>query len=193
MDLPVAWDALFQGGPLRVEVGFGTGEFLAAMAHSQSGDRFVGIEHYAKGYRKLLKVVGSEGLSNVMAMVGDAYVLMKLAFGDGSLSSVTCNFSDPWPKARHAKRRLYTEEFFGIVAQKLVEGGKLYIATDERPYATQASRALEKTCALVSVHPNAPWLSRSPYPVKTRYEKKWEREGRSLQYFVYERRGNCPT
>lgn len=187
-DLPLEWDRLLPGGPLHVEAGFGGGEFLLEMARLHPGDRFVGIEHFGEGHRRLTKALAEAEIGNALSMVGDAYILMNLAFADASLASVTVNFSDPWPKARHAKNRLLSKEFLGIVARKLVPGGVVYAATDDVPYAERARQAFAATRALRSRHPGEPWLGRSPHPARTRYERKWIAEGRPLHYFVFERR-----
>ena len=186
-DLPIAWDRLFPGGPLRVEVGFGGGEFLLEMARRSPGDRFIGIEKFGEGHRRLMGQVGAAGFANVLSLLGDAYIVLNLAFAEGSLASVTVNFSDPWPKNRHARNRLLCAEFFGIAARKLARGGRLICATDDVPYAHQASKALEGSDTLASIHPERAWRSDSPHSFQTRYERKWIAEGRPLHYFVYER------
>ncbi len=188
-DLPLDWGRLLPAGPLRVEVGYGGGEFLLEMARLDPKSNFVGIERFGEGHRRLLKALGEGGVRNVLSLVGDAYIVMNLAFAEGSLASVTVNFSDPWPKARHARNRLLTEEFLRIVARKLSPGGLLYVATDDVPYAHQAAEALAAVPALVSEHPREPWLTESPHPVRTRYERRWMAEGRPLHYFVFRKEG----
>jgi len=148
----------------------------------------VGIEHFGEGHRRLTKALAEAGIDNALSMVGDAYILMNLAFSDASLASVIVNFSDPWPKARHAKNRLLSEEFLGIVARKLTSGGVVYAATDDVPYADQARQAFAAIGALRSRHPGDPWLTRSPHAEQTRYERKWIAEGRPLHFFIFERR-----
>ncbi len=186
-DLPIAWERYLGARPLAVEVGFGSGEFLLAMAKLHPETGFVGIEQFAEGYRKLLKHVAAEGLMNVFAAMGDAFILLNLAFEEGSLDSVTINFPDPWPKARHARRRLLSAEFFRIAARKLRDGGQLRAATDDPTFAQQAMEAFGAVPELLRCHPE-PWLSESPYPFRTRYERKWIVEGRALHYFIYEHR-----
>lgn len=194
LDLPIDWDGVLPGGPLCVEVGFGGGEFLLAMAGSEPGMRFIGVERYAEGHRRLLKRVGEEGLRNVLTMVGDAFIILNLTFSDASLERITVNFSDPWPKARHASRRLLTPEFLRLAARKLRDGGRFYAATDDVPYARQALESFFEVPALRSLHPEVPWLAESPHPMRTRYESKWMAEGRPLHYFIYERKEpSCPT
>jgi tRNA (guanine-N7-)-methyltransferase len=189
-DLPLDWDRLMPGGPLCVEVGFGGGEFLLSMAERFRDRRFVGIERFAEGHRRLLKAAQQNGSSNVISMVGDAYIILNLAFADASLHTLTVNFSDPWPKARHSKKRLLTAEFFAIAARKLSPGGRLFAATDDPAYARQAAGAFADTSNLQSLHPEHPWLSDSPHPTTTRYESKWKQEGRPLHYFTFERRAD---
>ena len=187
-ELPVEWDRLLPGGPLNVEVGFGGGEFLLEMAWSRPDHRFVGIEQYAAGYKRCLKRALSAGLSNVVVMLGDAHILLNVAFEDASLESITANFPDPWPKARHARRRIFTEEFLALAARKLRPGGTIFLATDDRQYARQAVDELSAVPVLVSRHAPQPWLEESPHAVRTRYERKWIADGRPLHYFLYEKR-----
>ncbi|MEW6758953.1 MAG: tRNA (guanosine(46)-N7)-methyltransferase TrmB [Acidobacteriota bacterium] len=185
---PVAWEEILPGGPMHLEVGFGGGEFLLGMARRHPECRFVGVERFAEGHRGLVKNVLRLGLTNVLSAVGDAHVVVEVCFADGSLESVTLNFSDPWPKARHASRRLFTEEFLGLAARKLRPGGRLHLATDDGAYAEQAIEELAKLPLLSSTHPGLRWMDSSPCPLRTRYEEKWIREGRPLHYLVYERR-----
>lgn len=186
-DLPLNWDALLPGGPLWVDVGFGQGEFLLAAATSDRGRRFVGIDRFREGHRKLLRACRESDLENLASLVGNAFVLLNLCFANSSLDSVSVNFPDPWPKARHAHNRLYQTELFAIIARKLLPGGTLYLATDSRPNAEQAVAELVPVEALISTHPSRPWLDRSPHPVTTRYEAKWIAEGRDLHYMVYKK------
>jgi tRNA (guanine-N7-)-methyltransferase len=193
-DLPVDWDALLPGGPLVAEVGFGGGEFLLSLAQRSPQMRFVGIERFGEGHRRLQKSLLSSGLHNVLSMVGDAYVILGVAFANAALRAVHINYSDPWPKARHADRRLLSFEFLSLAARKLEPGGRLYAATDDVPYAHQAAEALARVPLLASLHPGEPWVERSPHGITTRYERKWRAEGRALHYFAYERRSEpCPT
>ena len=186
-DLPVNWDAVFPGGPISVEVGFGAGEFLLSLARREPVARFVGIERFREGHQKLVKAFRREGLTNILPMVGDAFVIMNLAFCNGSLSRVYSNFPDPWPKPSHARKRLYVKEFFDIVAKKLAPGGKLFLATDSPPLADQALLEISSVEGLRPALDGIPWLEESPHETATRYEKKWKAEGRPIRYMIYER------
>lgn len=186
-DLPLDWDALLPGGPMWVDVGFGHGEFLLAMASARPGWRFVGIDRFREGHRKLLGTAPAGGWPNLVSLVGNAFILLHLGFADSSVASISVNFPDPWPKARHAHNRLYQTELFAIAGRKLTPGGTLFLATDSPPNARQAVEELRAVPCLRSTHPEIPWLGRSPHPVTTRYEGKWIEEGRPLHYMVYEK------
>ena len=193
-DLPVDWDGLLPGGPLVVEVGYGGGEFLLALAERSPERRFVGIERFGEGHRRLQKRLDGSGLRNVLSMVGDAYVILGVAFPNAALEAVHINYSDPWPKARHANRRLLSVEFLSVAARKLKPGGRLHAATDDVPYAREAAAAFASVPLLASLHPGRDWMERSPLGITTRYEQKWRAEGRPLHYFAFERRSEpCLT
>jgi len=192
-DLPVAWGRYFAPGPLAVEVGFGGGDFLVEMATREPDTRFVGLERFGEGHRRLVAELKKRDLRNVLPVLGDAYILLQLLFEDRSLRSVFVNCPDPWPKARHARRRLLTSEFFALAGRKLEPGGRLFVATDDRPYAEAAAEAFGRVATLESTHPGRPWRLDSPYPAQTRYERRWTAEGRTMHYFVYARRSGCPT
>ncbi len=187
-ELPIEWDRFLPCGPANLEIGYGGGDFLLDMALREPASRFIGIERFGEGHRRLVKRMRREKVFNVLPVMGDAYILLNLLFAAGSLNSIYINCPDPWPKTRHASRRLLTEELFAIAARKLAPSGRLYVATDDAPYANQAAEAFSKTQALECLHPEAQWLLVSPYPTETRYERKWKMEGREMRYFVYQRR-----
>ncbi len=158
------------------------------MAKREPEARFIGIEKFGEGHRRLVKRMKREEVLNVLPVMGDAYILLNLLFAGGSVDSIYINCPDPWPKTRHASRRLLTEELFSIAAKKLAPSGRLHVATDDAPYSSQAAGAFSRTPALESLHPEQPWRLVSPYPAETRYERKWKMEGREMRYFVYQRR-----
>lgn len=187
-DLPIAWDRFLPPGPMEVEIGYGGGDFLLALAQRSPQTRFIGIEHFGEGHRRLVAAMQKHGVRNILPLLGDAYIVLQLLFEEASLHAVYINCPDPWPKTRHAKRRLLTAEMFGLAARKLAPGGTLFVATDDAPYAQAAAKGFEKTPALESLHPGEPWTLESPYPTQTRYEKKWRAEGRTMHYFIHRRR-----
>lgn len=128
--------------PLALEIGFGRGEHLAFQAARAPGTGFLGCEPYLNGVAGLLAQVEDGALSNVRVHMGDALdVLERLA--PQSLDCVWLLHPDPWPKARHAKRRFVNPGPMGLVASRLKPGGEFRFATDHVPYLRHALTAMQ--------------------------------------------------
>lgn len=137
-DLPAAFG---RRAPLALEIGFGMGETTAAMAAAEPGVDLLAVEIHRAGVAALLRRLDVAGLTNVRVVEGDAVeVLDRLA--PASLVEVRVFFPDPWPKARHTKRRLLSPSFCAAVRDRLVVGGRLHVATDWAPYAGPAAEAM---------------------------------------------------
>ena len=124
--------------PLVVEIGSGMGEATAAMAAAHPEIDIVAVEVHRAGVAALLQRLDQAHLTNVRVVEGDAVTLLSDVLALSSLSEVRVFFPDPWPKARHAKRRLLSPTFARLVAGRLVSGGRLHVATDWPAYAEQA-------------------------------------------------------
>lgn len=168
LDLP----ALFgRTAPVVLEIGFGMGESTAAMAQAQPELDVLAIDVHTPGHGNLLKLVEAAELTNVRLVSGDARVLLTAMLPLASLQAVRVFFPDPWPKARHVKRRLVTLEFAGLVAGALVDGGTLHVATDIQAYAEQAR-------AVVGVHPDLQATDQPPWRARTKFEHRGLDAGR---------------
>jgi len=179
-------------GPPRaeiwLEIGFGGGEHLAAQAvrHPQTG--LLGAEPFVAGMAKLLSRIADAGLTNVRLYAEDARDILT-ALPDASLARVFILFPDPWPKARHHKRRLIQMDFLDAIARVLSPGGELRFASDDPGYV---SWALERFMA----HPAFRWTAEGPEDwrdrpadwVPTRYEAKALAAGRTPAYLRLTRR-----
>ena len=177
---PLDLAALFgRRAPVVLEIGFGMGEATAAMAAADPGHDVLAVDVHTPGQGNLLRLVERHRLTNVRVGAGDARVLLADMLGRASLSVVRVFFPDPWPKARHAKRRLVTPTFAALVADRLVSGGLLHVATDIAAYADDARTVLGATPGLEPVV--APWRA------TTRFERRGVREGR-LSHDVAARR-----
>ncbi len=124
--------------PLVVEIGSGMGEATAAMAAAQPEIDIVAVEVHRAGVAALLQRLDQAHLTNVRVVEGDAVTLLRDVVARSSLTEVRVFFPDPWPKARHTKRRLISPTFARLVADRLVPGGRLHVATDWPAYAEQA-------------------------------------------------------
>jgi tRNA (guanine-N7-)-methyltransferase len=174
--------------PLHLEIGFGSGEHLADRADLLPDHGFIGCEPFINGVAAALAHVRDRQLANVRIWRGDALdVLRRLP--DGALTFVYLLHPDPWPKARHSKRRMVNDGPIALVAAKLKPGGELRIATDHPTY-------LEWTLMVMQRHTGRlEWLALRPsdflqppdgWP-ETRYGAKSRREGRRPYYLRYRR------
>jgi tRNA (guanine-N7-)-methyltransferase len=139
LDLP----ALFgRTAPVVLEVGSGTGDVTAALAATDPHRDVLAVEVHTPGVANLLRLVDGGGLTNVRVAEGDAVVLLRDMLPPGSLDEVRLLFPDPWPKARHHKRRLVSSSFVALAASRLRSGGRLHVATDLPQYAAQVLEVL---------------------------------------------------
>ncbi len=181
-------DAKGSGRPLHFEIGFGSGEHLAFRADLLPDHGFIGAEPFLNGVATALGHVRDLGLANVRLHMGDALDVLR-RIPDGALRFVYLLHPDPWPKARHAKRRMVSDGPLDLIATKLAAGGELRIATDHPVY-------LEWTLMVMQRHAHQfEWLAQKPADfleppggwIETRYGAKSRREGRRPYYLRYRR------
>ncbi len=127
----VDWDGIF-GRPakLTIEIGSGNGVWIADEAARHPETNMIGIERAGEFYGKFRKRIVRERLPNVRCIRADAIDVLKSAFAQQSIARVVCIFSDPWPKRRHRKRRVFRSEFVDVLEQVLAPGGALEFKTD---------------------------------------------------------------
>lgn len=175
-------------GAVWLEIGFGGGEHLAWQAEHNPGVGLIGAEVFLNGLATLLRRVDDEGLENLRLHPDDARALVA-ALAEGSLERVFVLFPDPWPKAKHHKRRLVQRRNLDVLARTLADGAELRLATDDPGY-------LRWMMVEMSAHPDFEWLARAPgdwrrrpadWPA-TRYEMKALSQGRTPAYLRYRRR-----
>ena len=168
LDLP----ALFgRTAPLVLEIGFGMGEATAELAEREPQRDVLAVDVHTPGHGNLLKLVEARRLGNVRVLAGDARVVLTDMLGPASLCAVRVFFPDPWPKARHAKRRLVTRPFLDLVADRLVPGGILHVATDVAAYAEQVADVLDG-------HPLLRRTAEVPWRPSTKFEQRGAAAGR---------------
>ena len=155
-----------------LEIGFGAGEHLLALARAHPHAGFIGAEPFVNGVAKLLSKLKSGEGGNIRIHMGDARDILD-ALPDASLGQVMILFPDPWPKTRHHKRRFIQTDSLDALARVMKPGAELRFATDDPGYL---SWALERLCA----HPSfawtavraADWKTRPQGWPQTRYEAK---------------------
>lgn len=185
---PTDLDALFgRRAPREVEIGFGAGEALLARAAARPDVDHLGIEVHGPGVGRLLLGVEQLGLGNVRVSRHDAVEVLRDQLAPATLARVLLLFPDPWPKARHHKRRILTPAFAALVAARLAPGGRFQLATDWEPYAEQMRAVLDATPAFASASRGgfAPRPADRPL---TRFEARGERLGHPVFDLEYSRR-----
>jgi tRNA (guanine-N7-)-methyltransferase len=174
--------------PLELEIGFGAGEHLAGQAAMRPDHGFIGCEPFLNGVVGALGHIRDRQLTNVRIHMGDALeVIERLA--DASLARAYLLHPDPWPKARHAKRRFMNRGPIDLLAAKLAPGAEFRFGTDHPIYCRWAMMVMGQ-------NPHFEWLAEGPedflvrpddWP-QTRYEAKARRLGHEVWYFRYRRK-----
>ena len=176
--------------PLHLEIGFGGGEHLVHRADLLPDHGLIGCEPFLNGMAMALAQIRGQHLANVRLWMGDALdVLRRLP--DASLTMVYLLHPDPWPKARHAKRRMVNDGPLDLIAAKLKPGGELRIATDHPVYLWWMLMVMRRHTHHYEWQVEAPgeWLAYPSGWPETRYAAKARRVGRVPHQFRYRRRG----
>lgn len=182
----IDWAKMFGNDhPVELEIGIGKGLFLAYAGLNQPEHNFLGIE-YARKYMLMAKErVEKRPLPNVRVICTEASSFMEDHVPDESLHTIHLYFPDPWPKARHHKRRIFTPDFLKMVFNKLIPGGYFLIATDHAEYWEWMVERLDAQDFLVK-------CDRLPQAIEgtkglTNYEIKYEKEGRTINRVGYQK------
>lgn len=183
-----AWNQLFgNDNPVEIEVGMGKGKFLMELAQKNPDINYIGIERYSSVLLKALQKRDNLELTNIYFMCVDARTLADI-FEEGEVSRIYLNFSDPWPKDRHAKRRLTSPEFMAVYDKILKKDGVVEFKTDNRGLFDYSLESI----------PDAGWkiaaytfdLHHSDMAegnVMTEYETKFSSEGKPICKLVASR------
>ena len=190
--LAKGWTPLFApdlAAPLRMvlEIGFGRGEFLIDLALGAPAVAHVGVEISRKRVLKQARRLAKSEIANVRLVHGTGEQALADLIGPASLEAVWINFSDPWPKKRHHRRRLVQAPLVAAIADRLVRGGALHVATDDVPYAEHIDAVLAAEPQLENAFAPTRWLADVPGRTPTAYELEWRAEGRPLHFFAYQR------
>ena len=191
-DGPVTATRLFgEDRPLHFEIGFGGGEHLAYRADLLPDHGFIGCEPFVNGVAQALVHVRDKMLANVRLEMGDALQVLGRV-PDGALSFVYLLHPDPWPKARHAKRRMMNDGPLDMIAAKLKPGGEFRCATDHPVYLAWSLMVMQREKHRAHFEwlcdDASGFLEKPGGWIDTRYAAKARREGRRPYYLRYRRR-----
>jgi tRNA (guanine-N7-)-methyltransferase len=188
VDAPLDFARVFgRVAPLAVEIGFGMGSAMAAMAAAAPDVDFIGIEVHPPGVGALLQRIDEQGLGNVRIVQHDAVEVLESMIAPESLAAIRVFFPDPWHKKRHHKRRLIQAPFVRLLASRLAPGATLHCATDWLPYAEQMLEVLGAEPTLM----NAAGAGFAPRPASrptTKFEQRGLDRGHGVRDLVFTRR-----
>ena len=170
--------------PLIVEIGCGTGTATAAMAQAEPNVDLIGIEVYQPGLAQLVQRIERDGIDNIRLIRGDAVDVLEHMVEPASLTGVRVFFPDPWPKARHHKRRLLQPPTVALIAARLVPGGVLHVATDHAEYASFIAEVGNAEPLLTPLDWDSPMTHERPV---TKFEDKARRAGSPVTELVWGR------
>ncbi|HEX8626205.1 MAG TPA: tRNA (guanine(46)-N(7))-methyltransferase TrmB [Allosphingosinicella sp.] len=185
---PVTSEALFgDSRPLHFEIGFGSGEHLAYRADLLPDHGFIGAEPFLNGVVGALQHIRGQRLANIRLHMGDALDVLE-RIPDGALTMVYLLHPDPWPKARHAKRRMVNPGPLDLIAAKLRPGGEFRLGTDDPTYCRWSMMVMNGRRDFEWLAESASdFLTRPGGWPETRYEAKARRKGHEVWYFRYRR------
>ena len=181
----LSWRDIFGNDhPVELEIGAGKGTFLVAIAEAKREHNFIGIE-WAKAYADFAADrLRRHELANARMVHGEATWWVRCHVADESLAAMHIYFPDPWPKARHNKRRIVQLPFLKEVYRVLVPGGKLRLVTDHADYFAHMQATLAGQNDLTVVPFEAPVALKEGSPegsvVGTNFERKYIAEGRTF-------------
>ncbi|NLG55076.1 MAG: tRNA (guanosine(46)-N7)-methyltransferase TrmB [Rhodococcus sp.] len=170
--------------PRILEIGCGTGTATAAMAKAEPHVNLMAVEVYRPGLAQLLAQIERDNITNIRVLRGDAVEVLENMVAPSSLTGVRVFFPDPWPKARHHKRRLLQPETFALIASRLVPGGVLHVATDHADYAEWIAEYGNAEPALTALDWESPMTHERPV---TKFEDKAHRAGSAINEFIWGR------
>jgi tRNA (guanine-N7-)-methyltransferase len=177
------FDAIWPGiNDVIIEIGFGTGTATVIMAMEDRATGLLAIDVHTPGVGELLHRIDEENLTQVRVIEGDAIVVLKQMIPPTSLAGVRLYFPDPWPKARHHKRRIVQPEYALLIATLIRPGGFWHLATDIVDYAEQMIEVLDASPG---------WkggvIERPGYRPVTKYESIALEAGRPITDLMYTR------
>lgn len=171
--------------PLVLEIGFGMGDSLLAMAENEPEKDFVGIEVHTPGVGRLVNGAGEQGLANLRVYMADAVDVLDDCIPDESIDRFQLYFPDPWHKKKHHKRRIVQPEFMEKIRRKMAPGGVVHLATDWQNYAEHMLAVMEALPGYANLQSPGEYSPRPDYRPSTKFEQRGQRLGHGVWDLIY--------
>ncbi|MDX1804091.1 MAG: tRNA (guanosine(46)-N7)-methyltransferase TrmB [Alcanivorax sp.] len=173
--------------PRVLEIGYGMGQSLAAMADAETDKDFIGIEVHRPGVGALLMEIEQRRLGNLRSYCDDAVEILELCIPDNSLARVQLYFPDPWHKKKHHKRRIVQPAWVALVHRKLAPGGVLHMATDWQNYADFMMDVMAGASGFINQAGAGQFSARPAWRPETKFERRGERLGHGVWDLLFEK------
>lgn len=182
------FNALFgREAPVVLEIGFGMGKSLIAMAKNAPEKNFLGIEVHGPGVGACLADAGEEGVTNLRVINHDAVEVLAHMIPEQSLTTFQLYFPDPWHKARHHKRRIVQPGFIENMRPKLAIGGVIHMATDWENYAEHMIEVLQAATNFKNSSTSGDYAPRPEWRPLTKFENRGNKLGHGVWDLLFER------
>ena len=174
---------------LILEIGFGNGDSLVQMAAAAPQAGYIGIEVHRPGVGHAMLAAAAANLDNLRLIRHDAVAILRDHIADGTLARVQIYFPDPWPKARHHKRRIVQQPFTDLIWRKLRAGGEIHCATDWAEYAEWMRDVFASDDKWQNLGGADGYAPRPEWRPQTKFERRGERLGHGVWDLRYRKNG----
>ncbi|WP_298080905.1 tRNA (guanosine(46)-N7)-methyltransferase TrmB [uncultured Cardiobacterium sp.] len=174
---------------LILEIGFGNGDSLVQMAAAAPQAGYIGIEVHRPGVGHAMLAAAAAGIDNLRLIRHDAVAILRDHVADGTLARVQIYFPDPWPKARHHKRRIVQQPFTDLIWRKLRAGGEIHCATDWAAYAEWMRDVFAGDPKWHNLGNADGYAPRPEWRPQTKFERRGERLGHGVRDLRYRKNG----
>lgn len=180
---PPTWAEIFANtNPVEVEIGFGKGAFLLALARNRPEHNFFGVEFSKRRAFRLARLIERDGPANAIAIHADMTCLARTMIWPASVAVYHLYFPDPWWKKRHQRRRLFRDDFVNALTHTLVPGGTIFLASDVAEYFAEIVRQFSAAPELIQFPWERDHRTRKSKPILTDFERKYRETRRAIFY-----------
>ena len=177
-----------RSAPTVLEVGFGMGDSLLAMAEQEPEKNFIGIEVHPPGVGSLISQAGKHCVSNLRVFMADAVDVLSDCIVPASIARFQLYFPDPWHKKKHNKRRIVQPAFIDLVNRALQPEGLLHMATDWEPYAEQMMEILTADERWANTNGEHQYSERPDFRPVTKFEQRGARLGHGVWDLLFQKK-----